>query len=895
MLHRKSRMQGSLLPSRLVGALQSANFAQEPIPIKLNAEYCSRVKRREIFKQIQYNYRYEVDKNFDPDPAVWLLQFSWTLKIDRNDQYSFSGILCQSPYMYRTVCLMLRQMQILDKQEDRMMIARQREKEVKTAMESCFESGQEFADLRTKTLSQHLEEGERKKMTEEVKCVWYSGHSPLYFEDKPRLARASRSLVYEGKKYSWKKLSKCYPRRTPQCFSDDIPAEPCEVKPRRKVSGGNFAVPLFYPSVGRLASISAAVSISFVDGGEFESCPLNRVRLQLDHEEVHDLTRELKDLVGDVIKGRKKEETGQLSRAARELGLERFREKMPIKMKKGVRFGPKQVVFNIKEAMLDLPDPDSSDASKAQEVKDTGDAVRKMLTRHVSETVQTLNAECGTVSLTEIFAGFFQLPDGNRNSSGTPRDSFSAAADAQPDSDTREKAKLLHKINPEFRETLRARTDNFLAYTESTEYNKDVGEMVTRWRGLQQAIFALEADQLKPENRAFVIEGERTSTPFIFEGSERLCNDTTLLERWLPQRKLSDANISVEEEGVKLRYMPLKRENKIIRKSLDKELYPYFRRFSDGEADEDKGVPLELYDMHQQIEFDITIAAIRNRYKNPPEVSRPKEEDDKDDYELPELRRCQQYSSQNVIPLFTPEMHDVMMTEELKFDADEEDKASSKGMEMDAPAISISPIHKDSGPDTEMPTPVNEALLCLVSPKVVNPKSRSRFGQQPQPQPSTESKLSQLRLELKSLVEPPPPEDAPWEVSPGLPVDRGRKLLVERALGKLQQASGASGGPSKVPRRQSEMRLPAAEQEAVRRKHSGKKRMLIKNSTGSFLLSPVNENDAADKDKKSTFKRRRMSILNAEGGLKQKLMNDPARLLYKSVRGIQVNDVPSRF
>lgn len=848
--------QGSMLSQRLLSALQSTNYAQEPVPIQINTEYYNRVKRREVLKQIQHNFRYETDRSFDPDPFSCFVSANKYSDISRALQYAqLAPSTWQGPYIYRVIYLMLRQMEIPERQEDRAAIARLRESDVRLAIEDSFEGAKQYFDMKAKVLSQSFEEGERKMMTDNVRPKWYEDAAATA-DEKPALSMAIRYLVYEEKKYSWKKLVKTDIEMFDKSNSllaggRDGP------KPKRRISGKHFVVPL--PVQIKQQDVeNPTVSTSMMEE-ELDFTRSNRsisVSPKFNRQELAEFAKQIKDLIGDAVKSCNSEgNQKRLVESHKKPEFERFREKLLPVFRKDLRFGSKQIAFNIKEAGLDIvaPDNESADAQSQNKRADAGETLRKLMARRMSQVGQPFKQEELTPP-PQAFGVFFPVDD--------PK------VDITPESDEK-RCELLHHVNADFRKELLSRIDSFEIYTECTEYNKEVGEMVTRWRSLQQAISALEEDQFKPENRAFIVDGERIAVPFIFEGSERL-DGNNLADRWLPQHRLSDENMSIDSisDYSDSIYIPLRRENDIAKKeSKMPDPFPL-----EEKEDEDRSIPLVLRDPFDVTKYKNKISAVRERYKGQQTLEPQGLLPLNDDEDVPMLRRCPQYSSKNVLVGLTPMVHEAMLNEESKLDQEISDADFFKlqNVPMDSPAICISPIRKDSRGDLDQPTPVMDALLCLATPtdsEAQQPKKRATGDA---PRNRLMPRLSELRLELKSLASAQIPD-------------------AKKNGGRLLQ--GKPHGPelAKLIRRQSEKRLsikePAVQEEVA--KEALRRRVVQKNT--SILLSPINEDDSAtNRNRKSQFRRRR--LFNIASTLRPKI-NDPAQLLYQAIRRTQVNDV----
>eukprot|EP01022_Parablepharisma_sp_SALTPOND_P015539 TRINITY_DN2207_c0_g1_i1.p1 TRINITY_DN2207_c0_g1~~TRINITY_DN2207_c0_g1_i1.p1 ORF type:complete len:1096 (+),score=147.53 TRINITY_DN2207_c0_g1_i1:637-3924(+) len=839
----------SVLTQKMLHALNSATFTQDPMDIKINPEFYSRIKIREIFKQIQYNFRYESDKSFDADPSSCFCFSKAILNIKRDQYYNFpSPNLCTHPYIYKAVLLMLRQLYTLEKVENYATIAKLRKSEVKQGLEYCFESAQEFLELKTQMQQQTYEENERKKMTEDIKTMWYKVIHRITLTELFDRKAAAIIFVYGGKKYSHNKL----------CKTNCKELEYVDLKKKKRKRRGSCKNALF-PLYAELAFEKKVELAPVSDSDSEDYAVAETLKTKFTLSEVTAYAKSLKETIGEAVKCGTDDIFESFPRQ-KSGALGKFDLKMPAENKRCTVFGTKEILFNIKEAKLDLPVPEEPELDHGQ-----SEGLRKMFTYKTSTYLEK------SEDLSSLISLFGADP--------TPEILISH--------DTDEQEQLLHKVNMEFREEFVKRMDNYEVFTQNQEYSGGVGEMVLRWQSLHQALQTVEADSFKPENRAFVVDIEKVSSPYIFTGSERLKGES-LLERWLPQHKMSDANTSIDtlsdfSDGM---YIPLKRENEITKKEDLSKFHPRASKLDEEkEEEESKALLLPLHDPLKWKSFKEQIESIRGHYKKPKTGTRelPRAET----AEVLGLQRRAALHADIVTSPLTPELHEAIVhEEEIPLEEANNEVSSCENSDLkpkDSPTICISPIQNESEDEEEKditPMHENSTFLCL---SVFNKLNNKGPGME-----SKRGKVRDLRIELKDML-PTAEIEIPSRTKKDSREGGGTTLPHRLAVKIGEQAQAQT---KLMTRRKSEKSLISVDKikpmaETKEEKKEKRRKKFLKNMTGTIHLNAIKE-EGQTTDRQS-FRRRRIYLASKGPKL---VMNNPAQLLYNAIRRMQVNDVP---
>lgn len=496
-------LQNQVSSPRNIVTLSSTVFYEEPVNVNILAEYYNRIKDREILKQLKYNFRYQQEKNFDITltSSFYLANNQWIVT-KRQNYIDLENNACQPPCTAKGMYLMLRHLYFQNKKEYKEIIDGNWEKEASRLLDHCFEYLQDKNQEQQLSLNSALEIDERKKATENIKNSWYKSIDSAKEEDNGKGVEAKKAelvLCFQNEDYKWEKLIK---NNKESSFIKEK-----KIK-KRKRSIPNIALGVdkalvkmdHGPTVLTESEDNQDVSVVTEANRDVEK---EAALLKQKTVEILNECTSLKGEAGkDVFKGEITNKTQG-----------NFAEKINIKLNR--QLNQQDIAFNLKDANLEYSVPLA--VEKNDQLFETIDEINKN---------SNAEKEIAEYSLTEGI----QITNDANVSALVPKE-----------------VKLLSKLNEEFRIELLARMNSFKAFTESEGYNSEMNRIKTINDSQESAYMAANIEILNSTNKVQIIDSERISFPFIFEGSNRL-NKKKLTDIWLP---LKDEKLSSNDESDK--------------------------------------------------------------------------------------------------------------------------------------------------------------------------------------------------------------------------------------------------------------------------------------------------------------------------------------------------------
>lgn len=878
--------KNSFVMQRILKAVSSMSFVRETLNIAINSEYYSRLKSREIYKQLQYNYRYENQHSFEDD-ILSCMDYKLGDIANPIIYWNFD-YLCRDhelkhfehPHISKCFNLMIRQLAIEFKAETQELLGKIRINEVKNGLDACFESALEFIALRTKMIEQEYEENERQKMSHDLKISWYLLNNEIHEFDYKKFENikpASTNFTYQGKKYTYSKLIKPDKEFVLdfQYFGNNESSKSVAKKHKKKKSSSHIIKEI--KSAENISNLNIPVlfETSFTEIKEYLPTKLsanNLYNMTFSLSEIVEYAKTIKDAIGDGIKNAAEEE--KMLEKNQIINYPKYTEKLSTDIKKSIIFGTKEILFNIKENKLEIPSPEENIENEELTNKMRNETMRKMQTRSFTmigdlEKSEDIYSLLGKYSKNIIPEFVLQPEDTDQN-------------------------KLMHKINNEFREEFVKQMENFDDFSSSPQYNQEINDMVLHWNSLQKAVQELDTENFKTPNRSYMVDTEKIAAPFIFTGSERLKSGEGLNEGWLGHsnaKELEEIDVGTISSDSDNKYVPIKRENNILKKERKKTEAEIIKEIQDQELkkqkeneEENKKHLLQIYNNEKIDNLKDLINNVRSNYK----ITHPKSPGHAKSVNI-ELLGLQRKSLYNALNFNTPMKRDLeqaIITEESPETSqiiNTERVSPTK-----SPFICISPPMDDEISDSDSPSYRDEGIE--IKKNLLRPVAQR--NESPEIQRKRDKKLQELKLEL--LDEVPPSPNRRISVMDQLEIEKhieGSSTLSHKKLMKTIEFEQAKNRP--LLRRLSDKALSMVKtprplkdpMEKVKRRNA-KRKQLIKNMTGTINLQPANEEHSIAEP--SASKRRPLFTQRKVEKIK---LADPAHLLHNAIRRIQVYDV----